>query len=204
MCMFCQMIEEELELNERIVLVTEHFVAIEPFASPTPFCTHIYPRRHMASFGDSSAQEMADLGRVLRTLLAKLYHGLQDPDFNVSVRTAPAECVGVKYFHPLVSERDSEADPRCRIRTWFRHVHQYDATRDSSAVLMQREGRRDGGNWRGHGGCGKVMAGTRPSGVDLRFASERRAGGEVVRHFLGCASLPNTYSLSGPKRRFSM
>ena len=31
-CMFCQMIEEELELNERIVLVTEHFVAVEPFA----------------------------------------------------------------------------------------------------------------------------------------------------------------------------
>ena len=50
----------------------------------------------MASFGDISAQEIADLGRVLRTLLAKLYHGLQDPDFNLSVRTAPAECVGVK------------------------------------------------------------------------------------------------------------
>jgi UDPglucose--hexose-1-phosphate uridylyltransferase len=51
--MFCQMIEEELELNERLVLVTEHFVAMEPFASPTPFCTHVYPRRHMASFGDA-------------------------------------------------------------------------------------------------------------------------------------------------------
>ena len=68
-CMFCRMIEEELELNERIVLVTEHFVAIEPFASPPPLCTHIYPRRHMASFGDISAQEIGDLGRVLRTLL---------------------------------------------------------------------------------------------------------------------------------------
>ena len=102
-CMFCQMIEEELELNERMVLVTEQFVAIEPFASPTPFCTHIYPRRHMASFGDTSAQEIVDLGRVLRTLLAKLYHGLQDPDFNLSVRTAPAECMGVKYFHWYVS-----------------------------------------------------------------------------------------------------
>jgi UDPglucose--hexose-1-phosphate uridylyltransferase len=40
-CMFCQMIEEELEVNERVVLVTEHFVGMEPFASPTPFCTHI-------------------------------------------------------------------------------------------------------------------------------------------------------------------
>ena len=57
----------------------------------------------MASFGDTSAQEIVDLGRVLRTLFAKLYHGLQDPNFNLSVRTAPAECVGVKYFHWYVS-----------------------------------------------------------------------------------------------------
>ena len=98
-CVFCQMIEEELELNERMVLVTEHFVAMQPFASPTPFCTHIYPRRHMASFGDISGKELIDLGRVLRTILAKLYYGLEDPDFNLTVRTAPAECVGVKYFH---------------------------------------------------------------------------------------------------------
>ena len=102
-CMFCQMIEEELEVNERVVLVTEHFVGMEPFASPTPFCTHIYPRRHMASFGDISAKEVADLGRVVRTILAKLYHGLEDPDFNLTVRTAPAECVGVKYFHWYLS-----------------------------------------------------------------------------------------------------
>lgn len=102
-CMFCQMIEEELELNERVALVSEHFVAMEPFASPAPFCTHIYPRRHMASFGDVSVQEIVDLGRVLRTLLAKLYFGLKDPDFNLTVRTAPAECVGVKYFHWYLS-----------------------------------------------------------------------------------------------------
>jgi UDPglucose--hexose-1-phosphate uridylyltransferase len=102
-CMFCQMIEEELELNERMVLVTEHFVAMQPFASPTPFCTHIYPRRHMASFGDISGKELIDLGRVLRTILAKLYYGLEDPDFNLTVRTAPAECVGVKHFHWYLS-----------------------------------------------------------------------------------------------------
>jgi len=102
-CMFCQMIEEELQEGKRIVMTTEHFVALEPFASPTPFCTHIYPRRHMASFGDISAAEIADLARTLRTVLAKLYHGLEDPDFNYTVRSAPAESVGVKYFHWYVS-----------------------------------------------------------------------------------------------------
>jgi len=102
-CMFCQIIDEELQEQKRIVLTSEHFVAVELFASPAPFCTHIYPRRHMASFSDVSAKEILDLGRVLRTVLAKLYIGLQNPDFNFTIRTAPAECVGVRYFHWYMS-----------------------------------------------------------------------------------------------------
>jgi UDPglucose--hexose-1-phosphate uridylyltransferase len=102
-CMFCQIIEEELEEQKRVVLTSEHFVAVELFASPAPFCTHIYPRRHMANFGDVSSKEIADLGRVLRTVLAKLYVGLENPDFNFTIRTAPTECVGVRYFHWYMS-----------------------------------------------------------------------------------------------------
>ncbi|HEY1262910.1 MAG TPA: galactose-1-phosphate uridylyltransferase [Terriglobales bacterium] len=102
-CMFCQAIEEELGEGKRIVLATQHFVALELFASATPFCTHIYPRRHMASFGDISAAELTDLGRVLRSVLAKLYHGLENPDFNYTIRTAPAELIGARYFHWYLS-----------------------------------------------------------------------------------------------------
>jgi UDPglucose--hexose-1-phosphate uridylyltransferase len=102
-CMFCQIIEEELQEHTRVILTSEHFVAVQLFAAPAPFFTHIYPRRHMASFGDISAKELTDLGRVLRTVLAKLYYGLQNPDFNFTIRTAPAECVGVRYFHWYMS-----------------------------------------------------------------------------------------------------
>jgi UDPglucose--hexose-1-phosphate uridylyltransferase len=102
-CMFCQMLEEEIEEQVRVVMTSEHFVALQLFASPVPFCTHIYPRRHMASFGDISAAEINDLARMLRTMLAKLYHGLHDPDFNFTLRSAPAENFGVKYFHWYVS-----------------------------------------------------------------------------------------------------
>lgn len=102
-CIFCQMIDEELQEKKRVVLESEHFVAVELFASPAPFLTHIYPRRHMASFGDISSKEITDLGRVLRTVLAKLHVGLEDPDYNFTIRTAPAECVGVRYFHWYMS-----------------------------------------------------------------------------------------------------
>jgi UDPglucose--hexose-1-phosphate uridylyltransferase len=102
-CMFCQMIAEELEERTRIVMISEHFVALEPYASGVPFSTQIYPRRHMASFGDVSAAEINDLARMLRSTLAKLYYGLADPDFNFTIRSAPAENVGVKYFHWYLS-----------------------------------------------------------------------------------------------------
>lgn len=98
-CMFCQMIQDEIAEQHRIVLATECFVAIEPFASATPFATHIYPQRHMASFGDISSREIGDLARMLRMVLAKLYYGLGNPDFNFTIRSAPAEYVGVKHFH---------------------------------------------------------------------------------------------------------
>jgi UDPglucose--hexose-1-phosphate uridylyltransferase len=70
--MFCHMAEREVEDQTRIVLKSEHFVAMEVFAAATPFATHIFPLRHMASFGDISEVEVNDLARVLRSLLAKI------------------------------------------------------------------------------------------------------------------------------------
>src|SRR5271169_6232754 len=102
-CMFCHQVEREMEEQTRIVLKSEHFVAMEVFASATPFATHIFPLRHMASFGDVSAAETADLGRVLRTVLAKLYVGLENPDYNFTVRSGPAEYAGARHFHWYVS-----------------------------------------------------------------------------------------------------
>jgi len=102
-CMFCHMIEREVEDETRVVLKSERFVAMEVFASPTPFATHIFPLRHMATFGDISEMEIIDLARILRTLLAKIYVGLENPDLNFTVRSAPAEYTQARHFHWYVS-----------------------------------------------------------------------------------------------------
>lgn len=102
-CIFCEVLKEELEEQVRVVATSDHFVAIAPFASSTPFATQIFPRRHMASFGDTSDVELVDLGRMLRSILAKLYVGLEDPDFNYTVRSAPHESRGVTYYHWYLS-----------------------------------------------------------------------------------------------------
>jgi UDPglucose--hexose-1-phosphate uridylyltransferase len=102
-CMFCHMVEREVEDQTRIVIKGEHFVAMEVFASPTPFATHIFPLRHMASFGEITDIEIADLARVLRMLLAKIYVGLENPDLNFTVRSGPTEYSGMRHFHWYVS-----------------------------------------------------------------------------------------------------
>ena len=97
--MFCHMVEREIEDQTRVVLKTEHFVAMEVFASATPFATHIFPLRHMASFGEISELELSDLARILPSLLAKIYVGLENPDLNFTIRSGPAEYAGARHFH---------------------------------------------------------------------------------------------------------
>jgi UDPglucose--hexose-1-phosphate uridylyltransferase len=102
-CMFCYMVEREVEEQTRVVLQSEHFVAMEVFASVTPFATHIFPLRHMASFGDISATEITDLANVLRSLLGKIYFGLENPDLNFTIRSGPSDYASARHFHWYVS-----------------------------------------------------------------------------------------------------
>jgi len=98
-CIFCTVLEEEFQSQQRIVMSGEHFIALEPYASPAPFCTHIFPRRHMASFAEIDSEETEDLARILHGVLARFHHGLEDPDFVCALRTTPLANKGVKYYH---------------------------------------------------------------------------------------------------------
>lgn len=102
-CIFCHMVQREMEERTRIVQESEHFVAMEMFASATPFATHIYPLRHMASFGDTSTAEIADLAYILRSLLAKIYVGLENPDLNFIIRSGPSDYASARHFHWYIS-----------------------------------------------------------------------------------------------------
>jgi len=102
-CLFCHLMDVELKEGTRVVYETRHFVSMVQYAALSPFSMIIMPRRHMACFPEINDAEAADLGHNLRVTLAKLYYGLDNPDFNYVVRTAPAEYKGVKYYHWYVS-----------------------------------------------------------------------------------------------------
>ena len=102
-CVFCQTLRQELRARERIVYENESFVAFIPYAALSPFHLWIYPRRHMSAFDSVMNGELAHLARALRTVLAKLYHGLGDPDYNFSVRSIPLRSGQTDYFHWYVA-----------------------------------------------------------------------------------------------------
>ena len=98
-CIFCRTLREELLHRERIVFETEHFVAFIPYAALSPFHLWIFPRRHASSFDDLFDTELTDFAVCLQVVLAKIYHGLNDPDYNYSIRSVPTRDRHTDYFH---------------------------------------------------------------------------------------------------------
>ncbi len=98
-CIYCGMMEEERRQQVRIVEETPFFLVLCPFASRSPFETRIYPKTHRSSFAAVSDQELMEFAQVLQRTLKRLYIGLNDPDYNYIIRSAPIEDSDVKYHH---------------------------------------------------------------------------------------------------------
>ncbi len=98
-CVYCDMIEEEIRQEERIIVDSENFVAFCPFAARSPFESRIYPKRHMAAYISISEDEIVELAGLLREVLSRLYHGLGDPDYNYVIRSSPIGDEDTRHLH---------------------------------------------------------------------------------------------------------
>jgi len=98
-CVYCDIIQEGLGVRTRLILETERFVVFHPFASRSPFETLILPKEHEASFGSISMGDAKEFARALKTALCKLYQGLNNPDYNYMIHTAPIKDEHEDYFH---------------------------------------------------------------------------------------------------------
>jgi UDPglucose--hexose-1-phosphate uridylyltransferase len=98
-CVCCATLRRELTERQRIIVESDHFVAFIPYAALSPFHLWIFPRRHVSSFSETYDHEIGDLALTLRTVLGRLYQGLNDPDYNFSIRSIPARDGQREYFH---------------------------------------------------------------------------------------------------------
>lgn len=97
-CLYCVLLEEELHSGQRVVAENDHYAAIMPYASHVPFETWILPKVHQSSFGQVEPARFRPLADILKILLAKFYAGLENPDFNLTINTAPRGDEDKKYF----------------------------------------------------------------------------------------------------------
>lgn len=102
-CVFCRMIAEEKKQEERIVAETDHFIAFVLYAALSPFHIWLLPKRHIATFADMTPEEADDFAAVLQGLLKRLYSGLDNPDYNYVMQSAPLDRGMTECFHWYLS-----------------------------------------------------------------------------------------------------
>ncbi len=84
-CVYCVMLDHELQAGTRILGQNDDFVAFLPFASRVPFETWIVPRHAQPSFAAASGPQLRHLAEMLKTTLLKLHTALDNPDYNLTV-----------------------------------------------------------------------------------------------------------------------
>lgn len=95
---FSDMIQQELATESRVVVETEGYVVLCPFASRFPFETWILPKQHSSHYENISRPMIEELGVVLKQTLRKLELGLDDPPYNYVFHTAPFSSQELPHF----------------------------------------------------------------------------------------------------------
>lgn len=98
-CVFCDMIEQELRAEQRVILENADFVALAPYAPRFPFETWVLPRRHRASFEDAPRHEIDRLSRIIKTVLQRVNKALLSPPYNLVVHSSPFYELTSEFYH---------------------------------------------------------------------------------------------------------
>lgn len=108
-CGFCRVIAAEIEDGRRVIREDGAFLALSPYAARFPFEAWILPRRHAPAFETLDDDGCARFGRILRDVLARLYHVLNDPDLNFYIHTAPCrDTTDGFHWHVEITPRFAE------------------------------------------------------------------------------------------------
>jgi UDPglucose--hexose-1-phosphate uridylyltransferase len=90
-CIFCDILRQEEDEARRLILASEHFIVLAPFASRFPFETWIVPRRHSPTFEAATVEDMEDLARIFSDTLKRLNKIISNPPYNFILHTAPID-----------------------------------------------------------------------------------------------------------------
>lgn len=105
-CIFCDIIAQELENNQRLVTSIDGFIAFTPFASRFPFEICITSREHSCDFSSLNKKDLSKLAKILKIVLTKVKNALGDPHYNYILHTAPFRSAKAKAGYWKTIEHD--------------------------------------------------------------------------------------------------
>jgi len=100
-CIFCDLIKQELEVGDRLILDSDGFIAVAPFAARFPFEVWILPKKHSCDFTSMDAGMRLSLSSMMKKVLSKLEKGLNDPPYNYILHTAPFRRAKAGYWKSI-------------------------------------------------------------------------------------------------------
>ncbi len=71
-CLFCAVMEQELQDGRRLITRNEHFVAFVPFFARFPYEVHVLPVRHVGTLPEMSTEEHWSLAEMLSVVTRTL------------------------------------------------------------------------------------------------------------------------------------
>lgn len=89
-CLFCDLVEREIEKNVRIVKATPEFVALCPFGSRYSFETLIIPRKHISCFTEMGPADDKGLAAVMVDLFSRYEALFASMPYNMVFHGVPA------------------------------------------------------------------------------------------------------------------
>ncbi len=90
-CIFCDLIQQEQDAGQRIVLLSESYIAIEPFAPRFPFETWILPKHHFSHYEEMADNLYFELAEVLKETLGRINQVLGCPPYNFMLHSSPIQ-----------------------------------------------------------------------------------------------------------------
>jgi len=98
-CVYCTMLDWDRKEGKRIIYENESFIVLCPFAPQSDFEVRIYPKLHNPDFENITDEEKMSFADAISVALGKIYKGLNDPDYNFYIHTAPINVLGHKNYH---------------------------------------------------------------------------------------------------------
>ena len=98
-CVYCDISAVESETGTRIVLETDHFTALCPYAPRFPFETWIIPKLHNSHAETMTHEQIPDLANVIQRVFRKINSALEYPPYNLVLHTAPLQDPALPWYH---------------------------------------------------------------------------------------------------------